>query len=65
MHFNGNELEQVARRCTAQAARQRQGKKTLEPKLTDQRIGLGAESVGCSWTCSTLCNAASLRGAME
>ena len=48
MHLNGNELEQVARRCTAQVARKQQGKKRQEPNLTDQRIGLGAESVGCS-----------------
>ena len=40
MHLNGNELEQVARRCTAQAARKQQGKKKQEPNLTDQRIGL-------------------------
>ena len=65
MHLNGNELEQVARRCTAQAARKQQGKKKQEPNLTDQRIGLEAESVGCCWACSTWCNAASLRGAME
>ena len=42
MHLNGNELEQVARRCTAQAARKQQGKKKQEPNLTDQRIGLGS-----------------------